>query len=105
MNANVNPALQTESSAPVGVSQTHSSVGELINERDEIKQRLGLLEAENQELRDSLNLMKEKLRNYQPILRAFGNSLLTPEEAERIMREDKWVEFEEIMREVQRAGE
>lgn len=92
-------AMQVDKS----LSNLQGLTQQLLRERDDLHKMLRQLQSENDYLRSSVVALQEKLVNYAPVLRRWGKSLITPEEAERIFKEDKWVSFEEVMEEVQKV--
>ena len=61
---------------------------------------------ERDELRRQVEALKAKAAGYLPILREWSHMTFPPEEAERIMRQNQWVDFkaiQEVLRQVQGA--
>jgi len=83
------------------VAQLQELSKRLLAERDQRTKSLRDLEEENRQLRVSLAALQEKWANYQPIIRQWGRDMLPPEEAEAIMKANKWISMDQFMAEVQ----
>ena len=100
LSAGVN-ALEVDRS----LAQLQELSNKLLAERDLLSQRLRNLEGENLELRSSLAALKEKWEDYRPIIQKWGRELMSPEEAEEIMKANDWISLDEFRHEVQQIIE
>ena len=62
-----------------------------------------LLAEECDGLRRKVEALEAKWADYLPIIRDWANTKFTPEDAERIMRHNQWVDFKEIQEVLQQV--
>ncbi|MCI0682631.1 MAG: hypothetical protein L0Y71_11045 [Gemmataceae bacterium] len=67
----------------------HRRFQELVAEKNQ-------LEHECVQLRQTVSQLQEKCANYSALVRHYGALVHTPEDVERVMRHNQWVEFQEI---------
>jgi chromosome segregation ATPase len=77
---------------------------QLQREREELWQAVSRLEKERDDLRQVVATLEEKCRNFSPIVAEWSKNLLTPEQAEAIMRQDAWTSFEGVMDELDKVS-
>jgi cell division FtsZ-interacting protein ZapD len=71
-------------------------VRELLQERDRLR-------SENESLQQLVTILQEKVKAYAPIVKEWGKQIISPEEVERIMKENRWVSFEDVVQEMDKV--
>jgi hypothetical protein len=76
-------------------------VQHLIQQADNMRDRIRQLERERDCLQQTITNLGEKCRNQAPLISQWAKGLLTPEQADAIVRDDRWVRFEEVIKELE----
>ncbi|MCI0640752.1 MAG: hypothetical protein L0Y72_28840 [Gemmataceae bacterium] len=82
------------------ITDLRAHTQELIKERDQFEATAQRLQKERDALAQSVAVLKEKCDTYAPYFREYAMKDFTQEQAEAIVRENRWVCFEEVMREL-----
>src|SRR5688500_4592547 len=85
------------------LSDLRGVIQKLLQDRDSLGLQIQQLEQERDALRQTVTTLQEKCATYAPLISHWAKGVITPEEAEAIVQKNDWVNFEEVMEELNKV--